>query len=226
MKILYTMKAATRPGWRIGAIIVSIMIAVIVIVFTIGMIWLPATLLSSESPREFDWMLDGMLILVYVWGSGIAVSIILLLNNYTAVLYEIGESALRITLRNGRRVEIPFNQIEESYFRDTSLLASRSFWQKFVDPIGAIRPDQQNKLLQWLFPNLHKDTWMPLHLGLASREGEIYLRKRSGIKFSRMYLPWWNNPWYARELSLTPEDPREFFTRFQHVLETHGKEKV
>jgi|GEM_PF-3588236 len=226
MQILHTMNAAHRPGWRVGAIVVSVMIGIMVIVVTSGMMWLPATLLRGEFPREFDWSLDGLLIIVYLWGTAIAFSFILLLNNYTAMVYHIGTTGLRITLRNKKHVEIPFSQIEESYFRDTSLLASRSFWQKFIDPIGSIRPDQHNKVLQWLFPTLHKDTWMPLHLGLAAREGEIYVRKRSGIKFSRMYLPWWNNPWHARELSLTPEKPKEFFEKFQDALKTYGKEKV
>jgi len=164
------------------------------------------------------------LIFAYLWGSAIAVSFILLLNAYCAVEYEIRSNGLRIVLRNGKNVEIPFTEVEQSYFRDTPLLSSRPFWKKFIDPIGSIRPDEENKLLQWLFPNLHKDTWMPLHLGLASREGEIYLRKRTGIKYSRMYLPWWNNPWHARELSLTPEKPWEFFEQFQRALETYGKE--
>jgi class 3 adenylate cyclase len=139
-------------------------------------------------------------------------------------LYDLLEDSVRVIYRDGTTLAIDFVEIESLQFRTSLRNRSRSTWQKLIDPMWHIQDYAGLSFGRW-FRDVVLNFLPPYSFGYGSIDGEILIVLKAGRRFLRVLIPWWNTPIRSKDLSIVPNDVKEFFFQLDTAWHKWGKVK-
>ena len=184
---------------------------------------------TTGNLAEFNnfWMLEIPFYVLCTWyGIFLLFTAVFPIARGRPQLYHILENQIQIVFKDEEIFFINFSDIEQYRFFDPKVSSSRLFRHKLLDPLNRITDYRSMSFKNWLYflflgrvpGKLDASIWqLPYSLGFGSREGELQIRRKSGADLKRMIMPWLHNIYQARELSLSPADPKEFFGQFEVI---------
>ena len=96
--------------------------------------------------------------------------------------------------------------------------------QKLIDPFWRINDYARLTFGTWL-KEVVVNFLPPYSFGYGSTEGEILIVLKEGMRFLRALIPWWNTPIRSKDLSIVPNDAKEFFFQFETAWKKWKKGK-
>ena len=129
-------------------------------------------------------------------------------------LYDLMEDQVRIIYRDGTTLSIHFSEIEGMSLVSTQTKSHRPFRYKLLDPFGRISDYGAMTFRLWLKEVL-LNLLPPYSFGFGSVQGEVLFRLVDGYRAMRVAVPWWNTPVRSKDLSIAPNDAREFFAQLE-----------
>jgi class 3 adenylate cyclase len=127
-------------------------------------------------------------------------------------LYDLMEDQVRVIYREGTTLSIHFSEISSLSLMNNRTRSSRPFRYKLLDPFGRIADYGSMTFATWT-REVVMNILPPYAFGFGSATGEILIRLNEGYRAMRMVFPWWNTPIKSRDLSIAPNDPREFYAQ-------------
>jgi class 3 adenylate cyclase len=125
-------------------------------------------------------------------------------------LYDLMEDRIRMIYKDGTTLTIHFSEIESVRLLSARARASRPFRYKLIDPFGRVLDYNSLTLRSWV-KDVLLNVLPPYSFGFGSQQGEVLVTLREGYRSLRVIFPWSNTPVRSRDLSLAPNDGREFF---------------
>ena len=127
-------------------------------------------------------------------------------------LYDLTEEQVRVIYKDGTTLSIDFSEIEGMSFVNNRTTSLRPFRYKLFDPFGRISDYGALTFAMW-FREVVLNLLPPYSFTFGSAQGEIRIRLVQGYRAMRVVIPWWNTPIRSKDLSIAPNDAREFFAQ-------------
>jgi hypothetical protein len=125
-------------------------------------------------------------------------------------LYDLMEDRIRVIYKDATTLTIHFSEIESVRLLSAKAKSSRPFRYKLIDPFGRVLDYNALTFGLWV-----KDVLMnilpPYSFGYGSQQGEVLVTLKQGYRTMRLLFPWSNTAIRSRDLSLAPNDGREFY---------------
>jgi len=137
-------------------------------------------------------------------------------------LYDLIEDSVHVIYKEGTTLAIDFAEIDYLQYRTSAANRSRTFLQKLIDPFWRISNYKGLTFGRWL-KEVAFNILPPYSFGFGSSVGEILIVLKEGKRALRAVIPWWNTPIRSKDLSIVPNDPKEFFFQFDVALKKWRK---
>jgi class 3 adenylate cyclase len=139
-------------------------------------------------------------------------------------LYDLMEDRIRVIYKDATTLTIHFSEIESIRLLSTKAKKSRPFRYKLLDPFGRVLDYSAMTFGVWV-----KDVLMnilpPYSFGYGSQQGEVLVTLKEGFRTLRVIFPWSNTPVKSRDLSLAPNDGREFYYQIDAAFKRWKSQK-
>ncbi|MEW6509615.1 MAG: adenylate/guanylate cyclase domain-containing protein [Bacteroidota bacterium] len=129
-------------------------------------------------------------------------------------LYDLMEDRVRVIYKDGTTLSIHFSEIANLSLVNNRTKRLRPLRYKILDPFGRISEYGSMTFKVWL-KEVALNILPPYSFGYGAAHGEILLQLREGFRTMRVVIPWWNSPIKSRDLTVAPNDAREFYAQFE-----------
>jgi class 3 adenylate cyclase len=212
VKKLYQSTSAKVSAWAMMKAILPPLIAMLVPIFPIVAYIRILRIIRHTDTNIHQEMLLGILASAMLIWYGVSLwflGVVPFLRGRPK-LYDLMEDRIRVIYRDGTTLTIHFSEIESIRLLSKRVKAHRPFRYKLLDPFGRI-PDYGNLTFGVWVREVLLNILPPYSFGYGSTSGEVLVTLREGYRILRLILPWSNTPMRSRDLSLAPNDGREFF---------------
>jgi class 3 adenylate cyclase len=138
-------------------------------------------------------------------------------------LYDLMEDRLRVIYRDGTTLSIHFSEIGSLGIVNNRTQRLRPFRYKLLDPFGRISDYGSLTFGLWL-KEVALNLLPPYSFGYGSTQGEVLIRLKEGFRAMRVIIPWWNTPVRSKDLSIAPNDAREFYAQLEVAFKKWSKQ--
>ena len=230
LKKLFESAGASRIGWRMAGILTALLSTPIAALMLAMPYFVIKMLLQLPASIRFELWGSGPLGSI---GFGAYLAFIIVTYPWVGLLFlffgvlpftkgrprsfDVLENSVSVVLRNGRRFTIQFHDIDQIRFYDTSARAGRPLFIKIIDPFFRVA-DYKNFTFGIWFMKVFLNPMPPHTFGFGARQGEIIIRKTKGAERLRVLLPFLNTPKRSRVVSLSPNEPGEFYEQLDLAM--------